>query len=385
MKVSFTTTHGELTVALDAIAALSPTRPPVPILACLKITAHIDGTVTVDTFDYETHVRVALNAWNSDVSGEDAELVVNRALLTSYVRSLTAGSTKAKQAGLPVVFTVDGNNLQVTADGYEFTLPTFPVDEYPLLPVHRVGQFVTVDRDTMRGMVTRLLVSAGHDDTLPMLTGISIKGAPGGLEMATTDRFRLSLGFVPTVEPEADIKVLVPAKLLGTIFRYLPAGPVQCTFSDGQAVFLSGAVSISTRLMDNEFVKYQSLIPSKAVGDVVVSRGDLAVAVKRVATTVDRGHHLRFVFAGSELQVSAGGEDGRAKSPKLRTEQVGNDMAGPTAFNPEYIGEALASFASDAVSIRYDTPSRPVFIAEPGELDNPRAFRTLVMPARLPG
>lgn len=387
MPIRFTTTHGELTVALDAMTALAGNRTATPALACMKITVDPQHHVILETFDYTTHVAVNLQASDVVADQKMPSFLVNRGRLNDYIRSLVAGTTKTKQAGLPVIMSILNSHVIIHADGYTFTLPKVDA-EYPDMPAKGAGEVVTVDRDLMLATVNRLLVSADKAGTLPVLTGIGVRSVDGGLELATTDRFRLSIAFIPTTQ-SSDVKTLLPAQELAKIFRYLPAGPVDCQLPPGSEVglarFTSGVMSIGTKWIDEDFVKYQQLLPTTWTGDVVVPRSELAVAVKRAGNATDRGHHIRMTFADSKVQVTAGGDDGRVTSPAIRTQQTGDDMTGPAAYNPKYLGEALAVFASDAVSIRYTTPARPVLIAEPGELDNPRAFRTLVMPARLPG
>lgn len=384
MPVTFSTTHGELMKALDAMTALNG-RPITPAVGAVQITVS-DGEVNLRTFDFTTLITITLDPATSTGQGQ---YLVARDLFTGFVRSFLAGSTKTKQAGLDIRFEVTDGGLKMSADSYEYLLPLLSDLEFPDVDIPKAGVLAVVDRDAMLSMVTRLQASAGNNATLPMLMGISIANVDGGLELATTDRFRLSVGFVGcrflTTKGDINLKVLVPAKELGKLLRFLPAGEITCHFDGGWAVFTSGPMTIMTKWIDSEFVRYRSLIPSEGAGEMVVSRGDLAVAVVRASAAVDRGHHVRFAFADSQVQVSAGHEDGTVRSPSFRGEQTGQDMPSPIAFNPTYFKDALAMFSSDSVAIRYQTPARPVLIAEPGELNNPRAFRTLLMPARLPG
>lgn len=393
MPVSFNTTHGELSVALDAMTALITSRPPLPALANLRIVVLETGVVAIESYDYDTHVSVMLKAQiNTPFPTKTERIIVNRAELTAFIRSLTKGTTRARQAGLPITIAAEKGIVEVVTDGYSMSLPT--PDEFVEPPASKfefqAENFATVDRDALLTAITRLQVSAGHDETLPMLTGISFESVEGGLELATTDRFRLGVAFLPTAQSGHEIKRLIPAKMLSTICRHLPAGEIWLDFADlnksGLAYFRSGAFYIGTRFLDSEFVKYRSLIPGKGRGDAVVSRNQLVMALKRASSLLDNGRHVRLRLHGSTAMVTGGfgGDGGKVASPMFRTTQTGEDLEGEIAFNPKYLGQALASFGSDSVAIRYSTPSKPVLIAEPGELDNPRAFRTMLMPAKLP-
>lgn len=179
---------------------------------------------------------------------------------------------------------------------------------------------------------------------LPKLSGINFVTVPGGLELAATDRFRLGIGYVPTVESGVEVNQLVPAKPLPAILKHLPGGPATVGFSDtgdagqGWARFTAGPVSVSVRWLEQQFVKYRTLLPKEHPLDVVVDRVALAVAAKRVASVTDRGHDLQATFADGTVTLSAGGpDDGTVTSPAIGIEQHGPDMPGPIAFNPAYL------------------------------------------------
>lgn len=380
-----TTNHGDLSAALDLASALLSSRPPVPILGAIKLTA-TGEEITLDGFDYSVHVHVVLGG----TVEEPGECLVSRAQLREYTRSLLAGSSKAKQSRLPLAIEADDANCTMLVDGYQYRLPTLPLQDYPGVPDYTDEQSVTVSRDALAQAVTRVGVCAGRDDTVPMLTGINLAGGPDneGLELAATDRFRLGVAYVPTVAGTLGQSRLVPAKELHKALAALPGGPARIGVPgdrDGYARFSAGDVTVGIRCLDLEFVKYRSLIPAENPVNAVVDRRELATAVRRVASAVDRFHHLRIDFSGDAMRLSAGGADeGAVSSPPIAVEHHGRDMARPIAFNAEYLGAALATFGTDSVSLGLTSPGRPLLVAEPGCLGDARSFRMVVMPARLP-
>jgi DNA polymerase-3 subunit beta len=393
MSISFTTTHSELSAALDAMKAINTNRPSFVAQKLIRLAVSEEGVVTLESYDTLSHVVATLAV--DEVDGLPGELLLDRLQLVPVVRALAVGTTRAELRRMPVTIREDGGTLGISSGGYYFTGPIQKDAEFMAPPEYNLHRIVTVDRDAILAAVTRLQVCAGRDKTLPMLTGIKLTSVDGGLEMAATDRYRLGVGFVATQEAESEVSELAPAAMLSLAIRNLPAGPLKLGTSpdamkdDGWISLRGGSMVIGFPPVSAEFVKYHSLIPSNSSGsakhhDAVVPRGELLTALKRARAVVDKGHHARLRLVGSTISVTAGGDEGRMESPEFPTDQAGDDLP-VIAMNPEYIVPALESFGTHSVSIRYSTQARPLMIAEPGELDNPRAFRTLVMPARLPG
>jgi DNA polymerase-3 subunit beta len=394
VSISFVTWHGELTRALDTMRTILGNRPSFPAAGLVRLgVTGIRRDVAIEATNGESYVYAKLPIDDSDANdGLPGQVLVRRALLAVVVKALGDGSTKTKLARAPIHVQEDGGQVALTsADGYRFTLP-IEKDVEPLpMPEHQVDELVFVDRTAMLSAVTRLQVCAGTDETLPMLTGIYMKTDPGvGITMAATDRFRLGVTCV-RMTPSHDFKIdlLVPADKLAAACRLLPAGEeLQVGVGNGLVWLMNFGVSIALRPVDAEFVKYQSLLPKRSAEhrDVIVPRKDLLSAMRRAAAITDRGHHARIAVEGSKVQVTAGGDEGRMESPDFTAEREDADQPPLLiAFNPQYLAPALASFSTDSVAIRYSTPARPFLIAEPGQLDDERAFRTLIMPARLPG
>ncbi|MFZ5872168.1 MAG: DNA polymerase III subunit beta, partial [Actinomycetota bacterium] len=94
----------ERDVLADAVgwaARTLPTRPPVPVLAGLRMDADTSGSLVLSSFDYEVSARVEVPA---DVAEAGTALVSGR-LLADISRSLPAK---------PVEVVAEGNKVTLT-------------------------------------------------------------------------------------------------------------------------------------------------------------------------------------------------------------------------------------------------------------------------------
>lgn len=379
--IKFRIARDDFADAVNWVARSLPARPPVPVLAGVLIVADDNG-LTVSGFDYEvsTQMRVA------------AEIdTVGRILVSGR---LLAGIAKALP-NKPVDVSVDSERMQIACGTAKFALPTLPVEDYPELP-DMPDQTGTVDAHTFAQAVMQVATASGHDDTLPMLTGIRMEIDGNGITLAATDRFRLAVRHIEWQPVDADMKaaMLVPAKTLMEAVKVLEdSAPVGLSIGDkGLLGIVNAGRRTTTRLLDAEFPKFRQLFPKDhtAVATVVVA--DLVGAIKRVALVSERGAQVRLAFADGTVLLAAGGEDnGRAE------EAVDADFQGAPltiAFNPGFLADALGALHADRVAFAFTTPSRPgvltaaiddVGVTESGAftpLDS--AYRHLLMPVRLP-
>ena len=94
------------------------------------------------------------------------------------------------------------------------------------------------------------------------------------------------------------------------------------------------------RLLDVEFVKYRSLLPTSHTTTVDIAVAELGESIKRVALVTDRGHHLRMQVGDGSLTLTAGGDDEGRAEEELQVDADGAELL--IAFNPSYLLDGLA-------------------------------------------
>ena len=387
----------ELRVERDALAdavtwtARSlPARPPMQVLLGLLLEVGDEG-LAVSAFDYEVSSRIELPA----TVAESGRVLVPGRLLADIVRSLPAQ---------PVDLRLEGARVVLTCGAARFTLPTLPVEDYPALP-DMPTTTGALSSDVFAAAVGQVAIAAGRDDTLPVLTGVRVEIEGEQLTLAATDRYRLAvrnLTWRPE-EPGLSATALVPARTLAETAKALTGG-AEVTLAlaiagasggarDGIIGFEGGPSGslrrTTSRLLEGEFPKYRSLLPSESSATAEVSTVQLVEAVKRVALVAARNAPVRLGFSADGLVLEAGGADDAQASERL---ECGWEGAEPLqiAFNPAYLLDGLAAVDSDATTLSFTGPTRPAVLT--GKRDGDAAvdasladYRYLLMPVRLSG
>ncbi|KOX13254.1 DNA polymerase III subunit beta [Nocardiopsis sp. NRRL B-16309] len=363
-----------------------PTRPAVPVLAGTRMEVAADGTsLHLSGFDYEVSTRASVEV----VSEEGGAALVPGRLLAEIVRNLPPGS---------VFIDSDGTTLRITGGAARFTLITMPLEDYPALP-GMPGRIGSVPADPFAAAVRQVCPAASRDDTLPMLTGAYLDFRGDALSVVATDRYRIAvreLWWSPR-DPEVSLAALVPARTLQeTVKGMIGTSNVDIALStvtvgegvalspgEGMIGFENGERRTTTRLIDSDFVKYESWFPREfgARAEVAVAR--LSEAVKRVALVADRNTPLRLAFTPGEVVLEAGsGEDAQAVEA-IEVDYEGDPLR--IAFRPDYLLDGLAGVETDTAYLNFTEPTKPaVFTDVPAKEGDAPAFRYLVQPLRVP-
>ncbi|MBB4917029.1 DNA polymerase III subunit beta [Streptosporangium saharense] len=357
-----------------------PARPSVPVLAGMRLEVTDGGQLKLSGFDYEVSAEVTLEPQ----SGEAGVVLVSGKLLAEITRALPAQ---------PVDFVVEGAKAVVTCGSARFTLLTMPVEDYPSLPTMppaagRVGS------DVFASAVAQVAVAAGKDDTLPMLTGVRMEIEGDTVTLAATDRYRLAvreLKWQPG-QPDFSAVAMIPGRTLADAAKALGStgAEVEIAMSsvggtgEGMIGFSSSAGRrTTTRLLDPEFPKYRSLLPTEFSARAELSTGVFVEAVKRVALVAERNTPVRLAFRDGEVVLEAGSGDEAQAVEVLPVDFEGDDIN--IAFNHQFLLEGLGAIDSDVARLQMTTSTKPAILTggKPVEEKSVPDYRYLIMPIRL--
>jgi DNA polymerase-3 subunit beta len=364
-----------LAEAVTWIARSLPTRPPVPVLAGVRIEADPAGMLRLASFDYEVSARSEVPA---DVSDPGTVLVSGR-LLAEISRALPAK---------PVDVSLEGTKVTVTCGASRFTLLTMPVEDYPQLPA-MPALTGTVDGDELTKAVGQVTVAASRDDTLPLLTGVRVEIEGEKITLLATDRYRLALRELTwkPARPEVSEVALVRARTLNDAAKSLGAsGSVNVALATGQGVdligFEAGGRHTTSLLVDGDYPAVRRLFPDESPIHAVVNTQLLADAAKRVALVAERNTPIRLTFSEGQVVLDAGQGDDAQASEALEATLVGDDIA--VAFNPQFLLDGLGALTTSFVRLSFTHPNKPVEFTgqESLEGEDLKEYRYLLVPIR---
>ena len=407
--MKFTVERDALADAVTWVARALPTRPVVPVLTGLLLSADADdqtsqagvGFLTLSCFDYEVSARVRIRA---EVAEPGTFLVPGR-LLVEIVRSLPQH---------PVEFGDDPDGVSVACGDAAFMLTPLPLAEYPELP--ELPQLAgTADGDALAAAIGQVTPAASRDHTLPMLTAVNVELDGKTMTLAATDRYRLAVRDLdwnpaPGAGDQGRIALLVPARTLSDAARMIGhdtevrvvlrhsgdgAGTAAQDGTGGPAAaeamigFEVGERRLTTRLLAGEFVRYRSRFPDEFGCTAELPAEAFAEAVRRVALVAERGTPVQLTFGPGRVTI-AGATQGQAKAKESLPADFSGDEPS-IAFSPQYLldgvvaasaaqpGEAASEAAR--VRLRFTSATKPAVITPVSAAGDD--FKYLVVPQRL--
>ncbi|GAB2606939.1 DNA polymerase III subunit beta [Streptomyces capparidis] len=361
--------HADLATAVGYAARALPHRPPVPVLAGLKLTA-ADGQLTVAAFDHEVSAYATATA---RIAAPGSVLVSGR-LLADITRALKG----------EVHLETKGNHLLITAGVASFTLHTLPLQEYPTLP-DLPAAAGTVSGKALAAAVAQVAIAASREQALPVLTGIHLAATADTLTLAATDRYRFALRTLPwdclTDIPDTTHAV-IPAKALADTTKDLADDHVAITLPGNSGPFglLGEHCRTTLRPLDGNLPKYKELFPTEFATQATVPTAPLLQAVKRVALVAERSAPVHLSLAPGAITIRAGVADHAEASDRVDADIDGDPM--DLAFNPTYLTDGLHAIDSDTTRLSLTTPTKPALLRGSSDTDD-QAMRYLLMPIRL--
>jgi DNA polymerase-3 subunit beta len=378
VAVRFRVERDVLAEAVGWAARTLPSRPPVPVLAGVRLDAEPDGTLVLSSFDYEVSARVEVPA---DVTEPGTALVSGR-LLADISRSLP---------GKPVEVVTQGSKVNLTCGASRFALLTMPVEEYPALP-HMPSVAGTIDGDVLTAAVSQVTVAASRDETLPILTGVRMEIEEDRVTLLATDRYRLAMRELPwhPATSGTSAVALVRARTLSDVAKSLGGGgevTLALAADGGQELigFEAGGRRTTSLLVDGDYPKVRSLFPAESPVWAVTETAALVEAVRRVSLVAERNTPVRLTFTDGQVTLEAGQGDDAQASEALDGTLHGEELA--IAFNPQFLLDGLQALTTPFVRLSFTQPTKPAVLTgqAEGEGDADDAYRYLLMPVRMAG
>ncbi len=344
--------------------AVSPRGAGQPALAYLRLELNGDDLMLTGS-DLDLTISVSV-----EVAGvEDGVAAVPAKLLSDVVRAVEPGAVEV--AG-------NGGDAHITAGRSQFTLRTFPADEYPQLD-EVGGDGVSIDATALGEALRQVVPAASSDDSRPILTGVLMAAEPDGLRLVATDSYRLSVRDLPGASVlKEEQSILVPSRALTELARLL-AHAEQATvyLGDRDASFEVDNVRVTTQLIAGDFPNYRGLIPESNPNKLTVGRLALLDAVRRVRLLAQEATPVRLGMSSDGLELVAMTQDVGQAHESVDASYEGEDLT--VAFNADYLSVGLDVAPGDEVTLETVDALKPALLRAP---DHPE-FLYLLMPVRV--
>ncbi len=374
--MNFACTQENLLQGLSLVSHISGKNANLPILGNVLLKTE-NGGLKLST----TNLEMAVSAMVRGRVEQPGEFTVPAKLLQDYVALLPSGK---------VELVLNGDSLEVRADGSSTSVRGMPSSEYPLIPRLAKEGGYRLKAESLRNAIGQVAFAVSGSESRPELGGVSCvfqHEHSNKVIMAATDSYRLAERVVE-LEPgsaSTEAKCIVPAKAMLEIARILAAykddvgmpEAVEWSMTDSQMVLTYGNVELISRLIEASFPDYRQIIPTQFRTTGTLTRTELSKAIRAAALFSRQGlFDVHLEFGGGNLKVSSSDSGTGAHATTLKVDMEGD--ANKVTINYRYISDGLASMGGDKIVLRMIDGMNPVVVTpKEGE-----GYRYVVMPIR---
>jgi DNA polymerase-3 subunit beta len=360
-------TKEDLFRCIQVLQGVAAGRNTLPILSNVLIRA-MNGQIEIAATDLEVSIQTVVPGTIVD----EGAITVSARKLSEIVRELPDQEIKLS--------TTANDRIEITCGEGVYKIIGLPDDEFPELP-SIAGEFFTIDGETLCSMIDKTEFSASTEETRYFLNGLYFDLTPEITQIVATDGRRLAIASSDTLTPppQEPMGVIIPLKAVREITKtFAESAEVKVSLLENQIIFADDDSTLTSRLVEGEYPKYQQIIPSDNEIHLTLSVEQTLGGLRRVSLLSNpKTYSIRLDMQDGKARISA-------KTPELGEAYETVDIKSgdgeiQIAFDARFLVEAVGHIETEDFRLELkDSLSAAVLkpVGEDGHL-------CLIMPMRL--
>ncbi|MEN8153651.1 MAG: DNA polymerase III subunit beta [Acidobacteriota bacterium] len=342
----------------------------IDILQNIKITAFEDGKVELLATDLE----IGLSSVISVKVEEPGTFTVNGRDFYDLISKMPEG----------LIEIGENNDLQITITNEKKTskykLMGLQSSDYPQLPEADFSNPIILDIKKLGFLINKSHFIISHEMKFN-LGGALLTITNSLIEMASTDGHRLSYSFFDhNMNIDDQLNFIISRKSLMELLKIGDSGSLEFTYDKNNLFFKSGNRILSSRIIDQKFPNYKTVIPENTQFEAVLYSEELLTTLKRILIFKSRNNGVIFKFEENKLILERTTPEKGEAYDEVEMEYSGKPIN--IAFNGNFIIDFLSHLNSEKLRIKMnDTESS--FIFEPFVNEDEGKFIYVVMPLNI--
>ncbi|MDE0014001.1 MAG: DNA polymerase III subunit beta [Candidatus Poribacteria bacterium] len=359
--------RNNLLYSLQVLQGVASGRSTLPILSNVLIQAE-DGKIECVATDLEVGIKIRVEG----AIQEDGAITVSARKLADIVKELPENET--------IHFATTANDrVEITCGDGVYRIIGLSDEEFPQLPSVD-GELLTIDGDTLRALLRKTEFAASTEDVRYFLNGLYFSFLANRTEVVATDSRWLALAYTDPLKAPGNVDgFILPLKAVKEITRtFADSSAVTISMFENQILFADEHATLTARLVEGDYPKYEKLIPESTTGRTVLSKEDILRAVRRVALLSNpKNYSISLDIEAEQITISA-------KTPEVgeahETVTVQSCTANARiAIDARLLIEIFAHIETELLAIEFTGEFSPVLIRPIGD----ETHVCLVMPMRL--
>ncbi|WP_310533167.1 DNA polymerase III subunit beta [Novosphingobium sp.] len=334
-----------LAKAMKSAAAVVQGTAILPICANVRLVA--SGTeLEITTCDLETEFRQKLTL----ATKGEGEITVDAKRLSQLASA--AGADAVLNLSLK-----DGR-VTVTAGRSRWVLPTLPAQDFPTLPIDKLGKPLEVPGAELAAAIRRVEWSIYDGSAQMHLAGIFLHANDGKVRMATANGNALAIATIDRDMPKGAVDAMLASKFASLLAGLIDGEelPVKLAWDDRKIRAEIGDMTLTGKLIESQFVDYRRVIPEPGI-PAVIEPDSVAEALRRVRVIADdKSRCVKIERARDCITLSATDGGAGASSEELPADCAEGE---PSGINGQYLAALLAAIGGDSIEMHQADPKAP--------------------------
>ena len=348
--------------ALNSVVKGVASKTTMPILEGILIQTN-EGEIKLTTYDLEIGIEYTMKC---DII-EHGSTVVNATMFTEINISVN-----------------ENNLLTIECEGALYKLATMNPDEFPELPQIEIENSIDLEQGALKNMIRKTIFAVSSDENRPIFSGCLFEIKDNKLNVVAIDGFRLALRNINLPVPVNDFKAVIPAKTLNEVIKIISDSfeSVKIGVAKNQALFEMENCKIVTRILDGEFLNYNSVIPTEWQTRVRVNRNDLQNSFERISLISsssiekEKKYPVKVTVDLGKMIISCTNQTGDAKEEVYISTEGKYLEAG---FNPKYFLDCLKAIDDEEIYVEFGSNISPCLVKSVENSD----YVYMILPIRL--
>lgn len=286
----------------------------------------------------------------------------------------------------PLTFEINTQSMAIvisSANG-RFTVVGQNADEFPKMAVIEEDYkfFLDIDSELLYSGISKAIFATADDELRPVMNGIFVEISPDDLTFVASDAHKLVRYKRNDGKAEASSSFILPKKPANLLKNILPREerPVKLEFDNKNASFTLSNYKMVCRLVEGNYPSYNTVIPTENPNKLIIDRVEFYNSLRRVSVFSNQASNLvKLQLKGNQMTVSAQDIDFSTSAIEhLNCQYEGDDME--IGFKSVFLIEILSNISTTEVMLELSDPTRAGLIL-PVESDNENEeLLMLIMP-----
>lgn len=231
---------------------------------------------------FATDNEISLETWAEATVKEKGSLVIDGRIFSDIVKRMPEGNITFE--------TISQSEVKISGGEVSLNLLYLPSEGFPYMERVEDGKVIKIYSKDLKNVIKYTVFAPDAESSMPVLNGIKFEIKNSKMKAVGLNRYRMAMR--NQIIPETGIEYMefiIPAKMLNELNKILKEDEKIVTISlkEDVVMFEFERTTVTTRLLDGEFIDYERLVPKETNLKFRVDYSKIAQAVDRAAVIIN--------------------------------------------------------------------------------------------------